>query len=527
MRMVFAGQYSSGKSTLIKALTGRKDIATGAGITTETIRDYDWNGITVTDTPGIHTSIRPQHDDASYRAISEADLLVFVVTNEAFDEDMGSHFQDLAIDHQKAAEAVVVVNKMDRHTLGNCLESRDILRETIQEPLQPFTPEQMKVSFTSAVRALEAEREEDPDTARDLREEGNIQELIANLNALAREKGLMGKYTTSLYRIQHVIAEAMEQPDGGDLASDALLLVYNQNIQAIADASECIRNEVGRAIARAKDRISSTAEVVITALETDKDEEMAKEMAEDGVRKACGVLDEDISKAMLETLPELHNRIEGIQQGFLHQHTAPGFSGKGDSAERTARLRMVNSLAGRLGEAIGTITRNNPAAAAGVSGLATFSGSGAHRAVLSIGRTFGYSFRPWQAARLAQTISKVGTTLSLASAVLDVYLEWRRQMEEEKREEERLKAIRETRGAFEQTAQDVGDQAWKDSEAAVRELLDEPLEEITNARDELVFARQERDDELETLSRVNRAAANLIGEIHTAGGSTEGQEKDE
>jgi GTP-binding protein EngB required for normal cell division len=40
--LVFAGQYSAGKSTIIKALTGREDIATGAGITTEQAHTYDW-----------------------------------------------------------------------------------------------------------------------------------------------------------------------------------------------------------------------------------------------------------------------------------------------------------------------------------------------------------------------------------------------------------------------------------------------------------------------------------------------------
>ena len=93
IRIAFAGQYGSGKSTLIRALTGRHDIQVGAGITTDRVHDYRWNGIIITDTPGIHTSIRPEHDEASYRAISQADLLVFVITNELFDERIGQHYR--------------------------------------------------------------------------------------------------------------------------------------------------------------------------------------------------------------------------------------------------------------------------------------------------------------------------------------------------------------------------------------------------------------------------------------------------
>src|SRR5579883_1470281 len=110
--LVFAGQYSAGKSTIIKALTGREDIATGAGITTEQAHTYDWEGIKVVDTPGVHTELRPEHDEITYRAIADADLLIFVVTNELFDSHLAQHFRKLAIDRNKAHEMMLVVNKM-------------------------------------------------------------------------------------------------------------------------------------------------------------------------------------------------------------------------------------------------------------------------------------------------------------------------------------------------------------------------------------------------------------------------------
>ena len=79
--LVFAGQYSAGKSTILKALTGINDIAIGTGITTQKAHAYDWNGIEVIDTPGIHTTLYPDHDEISYQAIANADMLVYVVTH--------------------------------------------------------------------------------------------------------------------------------------------------------------------------------------------------------------------------------------------------------------------------------------------------------------------------------------------------------------------------------------------------------------------------------------------------------------
>ena len=75
IRLVFAGQYSAGKSTIIKNLTGRTDIRTGGGITTEEVQEYDWNGIKIIDTPGIHTEQRPDHDEKSYQAILALDKI--------------------------------------------------------------------------------------------------------------------------------------------------------------------------------------------------------------------------------------------------------------------------------------------------------------------------------------------------------------------------------------------------------------------------------------------------------------------
>ena len=132
VRIVFAGQYSAGKSSIIKMLTGDDTIATGAKITTEETHTYEWNGLEIVDTPGVHTTLRPDHDEISYKAIASADILVFVVTNELFDAYIADHFRHLAIDKDKAGEMVLVVNKMDRAAGGNTPEQQDIVIEIVK-----------------------------------------------------------------------------------------------------------------------------------------------------------------------------------------------------------------------------------------------------------------------------------------------------------------------------------------------------------------------------------------------------------
>ena len=119
VKLVFIGQYSAGKSSILKLLTGRNDIVIGAGITTQKTHEYDWNGLKVVDTPGIHTELNADHDKISYAEIAAADMLVFVITNELFDSHLAEHFRKLAIDKDKGKEMILVVNKMERTANGN------------------------------------------------------------------------------------------------------------------------------------------------------------------------------------------------------------------------------------------------------------------------------------------------------------------------------------------------------------------------------------------------------------------------
>ena len=210
--LAFAGQYSGGKSTIISALTGRDDIAIGAGITTDQTSEFDWNGVTVIDTPGIHTSRRPDHDEMTYRSISQSDLLVFVITNELFDNHVADHFRKLAIDLEKGYETILVVNKMGRAAAGNTPAAREVISEDLRWPLAPFTPEDLRITFTDAASVLEARAETDAEIADILTEQANVGELIANLNDLIRHKGLQARHTTKLYAVDQALQEAMQWP---------------------------------------------------------------------------------------------------------------------------------------------------------------------------------------------------------------------------------------------------------------------------------------------------------------------------
>ena len=75
LRLAFVGQYSSGKSTIISALTGRKDIVIDANVATDVVSEYRWNNVVLMDTPGILAGKVESHDQRTKDALKECDLI--------------------------------------------------------------------------------------------------------------------------------------------------------------------------------------------------------------------------------------------------------------------------------------------------------------------------------------------------------------------------------------------------------------------------------------------------------------------
>lgn len=248
VKIVFAGQYSAGKSSIIKMLTGDDSVATGAKITTEETHTYEWNGLEIVDTPGVHTSLRPDHDEISYKAIASADILVFVVTNELFDSYMADHFRRLAIDKDKAGEMILVVNKMDRAAGGNTTAQQDIIREGLRSVLAPYTPEQLHLSFLDAQSYLDSveEREEDPELADELLERSGYAQFIETLDLFVAEKALSSKLTTDLYELDNLLDKAISDltPGSEDADIDALEENLKQQRRILIDARTRMQREV-------------------------------------------------------------------------------------------------------------------------------------------------------------------------------------------------------------------------------------------------------------------------------------------
>ena len=318
--LVFAGQYSAGKSTIMKALTGRDDIAIGAGITTEKAHTYNWDGLRVVDTPGVHTGIRPDHDEITYRSIADADLLIFVVTNELFDSHLAEHFRKLAIDGDKANEMMLVVNKMRRCAKGNSPEAQAVIREDLIKVLTPFSPEDFRTSFIDAEAALDSKTEGDEEVAKVLRKKSGLEAFIHELNRFVREKGLSGRYTTALYSLEQVLQEALASESTGDTDVDAMEELLLQRRRALVETQDRIPRAVESKIQQTGSQIREEGRKIADMISGSADQkEINRELlaAQDRVQLYAEQLCQTVQDVIGKQIKDFDERVAAIASGEL------------------------------------------------------------------------------------------------------------------------------------------------------------------------------------------------------------------
>jgi small GTP-binding protein len=527
IRVVFAGQYSAGKSTILRALTGRDDIEVGVGIVTREAHTYEWDGVELIDTPGVHTEIRPDHDEITYRAIADSDLLVFVVTNELFDSHLSEHFRKLAIERDKGHEMMLVVNKMQRCAKGNTSEMQAVIREDLRRVLAPFSPEDLRTSFIDAEATLESRREADEAIAGSLRRQGGFAEFVAALNAFVRDKGLTARYTTSLYNLEQVVQEALVAETSGDTDVEALEELLLQRRRALMETQQRVPRAVEAEILRTSAEIRSEgrrAADLIHGSVKQKDIDCQLQGAQRRVQDLADVLGKTVQKIIGGQMADLEHRLGAIAESELAQELLARLGRRlGDqvtgaeiSPEVMARLRQTSDVSRQLGE---FLVRNsfNPKSAslAGLFKLNQYSGTAAHEAVLTIGRFFGKSFKPWEAVKWARAVANAGRVLAVAGTVLTFILQIKEDCDAIQLEKDLRESRSAVRTGFNEAAHAIETHYDETTKTYVANTITKEIEAVDAQLAELREMQQSRGrlfDDLLALLEDTRA---MIRELHS------------
>lgn len=522
IRLVFAGQYSAGKSSILKMLTGRADIAIGADITTQQAHTYDWNGIEVVDTPGIHTQLRPDHDEISYDAIASADMLVFVVTNELFDSYMADHFRKLAIDKDKAGEMILVVNKMDRTAEGNTGEQQNIIREDLKKVLEPYTPEQLNLSFLDAESYLESieERAEDPELADELVARSGYAQFIDTLNRFVEEKSIPSKLTTELYVIDDRLEKAIKelQPKSSDADIDALEESFMQQRHLLIEARGRMQQEVKDIYTTAASQIRDIGLDAANLLVDGCKQDEVEEELQKSIRKAEDIIEKcqsDAVEVIDARLNEMGQQLEVIENSEFSRDLKSRLSGKFEGLPEGIQKIITNAGPGfqKAGQAV-----LNNAYKAGTQGglkLTNFSGSTIHQMVLKVGHGVGFKFKPWQAIKITKGIAIGGQVLSALGVGFSVFMQIKADQDEERIREDLRNNRQNIRSQFNVAANELEDYARQYIKDNVNRPLETSIATIDGNIQEIRDTRSNRSESCRQLEDFQKECRLLIQDIHS------------
>lgn len=515
IKLVFVGQYSAGKSSIIKMISGI-ETEIGAGITTQESHVYKWNDLEIIDTPGIETGLRADHDEITYDQISKAALLVFVVTNEGFDSHMGAHFRKLAIEQNRGSNMVLVINKMDRAPEGNSANQQQIIRDDICKVLAPMTPEQLYTSFISTQSYEEYLTEEDEEIKAELLAESGREELIANLNAFVQSRQVTAKIERPLYTLQEAVRNVSVTDDINMLNDAESLLLRKQRIlqNGQADAEE----ETNDLTMECQQDIIELGREAASYLKPGVSEEELEASLNESGRRAEQLVQECL-RGIERTFGRLANTIKTEMDTEMASTSVQKIFGRNNmpvSAERTTDLpRESVGFDGAAGAELGA----NLTSAWNIAntGLKSFAGTAMHEGILSAGKFFGIKFRPWEAVGLAKSAAVFGAVLSVAGVLLAIWGKFKSDEERRQKEQELQEAKEEIKAQYKENANSIYGDIMRNVREKMAESVGKELDNVADNLQQIAEERQRKEDCKAVLEKLSEKIDKLRNEIEADG----------
>lgn len=525
VRIVFAGQYSAGKSSILSVLTGQQ-LEVGQGVTTSKCNFLDWNGIEFVDTPGIHTQKRPDHDDITYNAMSEADLIVFVCTVEGFSEGLGTHFRKLLIEKGKGNEMMLVFNKMEDSIYGNTKDGQEeFFKCDVKPVISPeFTAEDLYVTYIDTY-SYQDSLEADAEDKAQLLEMSGFSNLFKNINKFIEKKKVLGKCTTSLYKLEQILSEALTEFKTGDVCIDGSLNLLNQQRKALFEAKEHIKTESYNIIRRNTQDVRNWGYEIANQLSSSDNEKDVNERLLEKYKETDSVYGKAVKQ--LEEVIQLEN--DSLQK-FAKKLENSEFAGVLKSAiERkvedikmskntASKLGQVAQQAGEAGKWLSKFATGTNASTGweAIFKLGTYSGSDAHQVVLKVGHFFGHKFKPWEAVKTAAKIGKFGKILGVGGALVGVGLQFWQDHQEKKVEQQLIAYRSDIRNTFSEAANVIDMRFDKDTQIWVEDNLQPKINEIDSQIKEIEDMQNIKDKEFVLYSQLLQRTRMLINEIQNS-----------
>jgi hypothetical protein len=480
-RMVLTGQFSSGKSSLVKALTDAGvDPVIDADIATDAVTEYDWDGaVVLVDTPGVQSGLR-SHDELALGAIGDADFILFVITVNLFDDASRNYLRHLANTLQLYGQMIVVITQA-----GKQRADEGVREKAVQDALgtSAFNLPIAEVDSVHYLRSLDG-----GSRAELLRTRSGIDELRATINRISADRGQLAQLRQPLHLIRQLCDEAQQLFVTDPQSQSALALLAAQR-SAVSER----RYMIERTFQTADSEFKSACLIDVTAFvdaatslpadgtaSLDAAESRLVEALDRHADRFAGAINR-LTEMQFDKLTE---RLMEIGASNRARHLLPPDGGVAletpgglhpTPADRPGDDRITSTVNWR--KVADQITKGQKWWGAG-EGLKSASGSVGHNIVKEVGHLFGKKFKPWEALKIADGIGKAAKIGGFALQIgLSGYEVWRveREARQAQLESERRHAafITEIMGHADRIAADARRQLW--------EIIDPPMNDFLTA----------------------------------------------
>lgn len=458
LNMAFVGQYNAGKSSLIKALTGI-DVPIGSGVTTEHVQKYDYKDIAIWDTPGIKAGKRQQHDETSFAAMDQSDLLIYVITSELFDDVVGAAFRDLCFSKGREKEILLVVNKSQSD--GGAVEAK---LSSIAQVLEPRIPEDFPIVFVDAESYLDALDEVDLEDKQELITLSNFHGFIEAIDSFTQEQGLLGIVTTPLSLIHTQLTSLLTKLSAEDPNQEILVELLYKKLRILRCSEKQLRDSCLVELGLLETEIFKIGDDIAQSIDENVSEDeflQEQDRAKDKVTKKIQSTQKQIETDVDTALSDLESNLNELNLSPLAESFKATLDDHFKVTERFKESTNVNFESQEIGNAHKASVKSQTTLKSAEKGLGWLSklavneaakkgvraasGSYLHKTVLEVGRFFGTKFKPHQAIKVADGLGKAAKVTAPLMAFLSVGVQINDDLQQEKRVKALLSARRNVR----------------------------------------------------------------------------------
>ncbi len=524
LSVAFIGQYSAGKSTIISALTGNRDIKIDADIATDKTTSYDWNGIKIIDTPGLFTD-RQDHDAITYEAINKADLLVFCLTYMLFDSVTVENFKKLAYEEKYRWKMMLVVNKMSDEA-GEEDEKIANYRHSLAEALKPYSLDDFPVCFIDAKDYCDGVDEEDDF----LCEISRFESLTQELNNFVSSRGSLAKFDTPVRMALSTVNEAQvsfTRNSGEDATYFEILNRLSHKINRQRDRQKV---KVDNITLQMASEIAREGTILARKVGSNEDFEQLNKQAEFNIQKYYEQAGKEIQTVVDKAAKNIHQDFAEVLEGDLVKHFIASFDRKQNISAQNinddldlanlkiqiSNLKQIDKIVGGSIQQLATRGASNVTQQGFFYSATNVAGGNLHHAVYGVGKFLGFNFQPWGAVNLAKNIGNVAKCLGPALAVAGFAVELVNMQQQREREQQMADARRDITSQFQAIGKDLESQlkmqlneynnqfygTIEQQIAEARKQNENAIALSNNWMKELIFIRQEFEAILKKISLV-------------------------